>query len=453
MRARAWAATVRASACVATVRARSVILAALQLLVFQALSSSRAAADPLSVFGFGPRAEALGGAVTADASGWAAAFYNPAGVARADEVQAAVGWGYGITRLRLDGQDAGVTAPHGLSAGLSVPIPLGPVRLAFGLALYLPDQFVARVRIVPPAEPHFVLLDNNLDRIVVSPVLALRPVKWLSIGGGATLLADAAGNGIDFDVGVVGGQKIGRAALDASLPIRAAPVAGISVEPTKWLRIGAAYRGAIDLRVKLDILAHVNIAGAVTGDTRISLRAVNDFTPQRVALGASVDILPSLTAMAEVSWNNWSAFHGGAADLEILVALGVTPSLLAATLPVDGFHDTFVPRAGVEYRRRVAAHVGLSGRLGFVFEPSPVPVQVGLTSYADNERVQVCAGAGVELSELPAVLEKPLRFDVGASWLELVDRTTIKDPRVFPGRGFSSGGRIVHLSAMVEARF
>src|SRR5262245_36441938 len=298
-----------------------------------------AIADPLTTFGFGARAEGLGGALTADATGYAAAFYNPAGVARSDDVEAAVGWSYGAMQLRLDGRDAQVTAPHGVSLGLSIPIPLGPVRLGFGIALYVPDQFIARIQAAPASEPRFILLGNGPDRIVIMPALALSPWRWLSVGAGATLLAGAAGNGIAFDVGLVAGEKVSRAGIDVSLPIRASPVAGLVVTPIPRLRLGLSYRGALELDVRIDILARVDIAGAVQGTTAIGLRAASYYTPRRLALGAAFDITPRLTALAELAWLDWSAFDSAVADLRIAIALGVVPPLVQSRLTTLPFSD------------------------------------------------------------------------------------------------------------------
>ncbi len=411
------------------------------------------AQNALDTFGFSSRSSGMAGANAADCDGYAGAHHNPASVARTSDVQAAVGYGYGVTRLQIDGSDAKVTTPRGFSFGLAVTIPVCPMMAAFGIALYIPDQYVARIQLIPVAEPHFILLDNNLQRIVVTPVLSLRPFRWLSIGAGATLLADAAGNGVSFDVGVVGGQKVGNASLDVGLPIRAAPVAGILVEPRPGLRAGLAWQGAIDLALKLDILAHVNIAGAVTGDTLISLRAFNFFTPERVTLGLAWDAHPSLTLSADLAWVHYSDFHGGVPDLRILVALGVTPSLVGALFPADGFHDIWVPRIGAEWRRPVTNLLKVMARAGYSYERSPVPDQVGLTSFADADRHIIAVGGGVELAHVGAVLTHPLKLDLAVQWQELQPRTTEKDPRFSPGAGFTASGRIVLLSTTVEARF
>jgi long-subunit fatty acid transport protein len=287
----------------------------------------------------------------------------------------------------------------------------------------------------------------------VQPVLSLAITRWLSIGGGVTLLADAAGNGIDFDVGVYGGEKVGRARLDASLPLRIAPVLGVLVEPIPGFRIGASYRGEIDLGLKLDVVANVDIAGAVTGDTKISIRALDHYTPRKVSLGLAYDVIPSLTLMADATYLNWSAFKGGAPDLEILVALGISPALRKATYPENPFRDVVIPRVAGEYRHSIGEHVGLSGRLGFSYERSPVPDQTNLINLADNDQVVITAGFGVALSRITSVLAKPLTIDIGAGWHQLIERTIEKDPRLFPGSTFTSSGRIVHLSATLGARF
>src|SRR5581483_10235818 len=238
------------------------LLPFLYLLAF----GNSARANALDTFGFSARAAGLSGAVCADARGWIGAHYNPAGVALTDDREVSIGYSYAFMGTTLNGADAQVTNPRGTSLGLALPLRLRSWTAALGLALYVPDQFVVRIQLAPATEPHFALLDNNLEHIVVTPVLALRPSKYFSIGAGITLLADAAG--------VVGGDKVGKATLGVALPTRLAPVVGVELMPLPWLRFGASYRGEVDLGLKLDILANVNIAGAITGDTLISLRAV-----------------------------------------------------------------------------------------------------------------------------------------------------------------------------------
>jgi len=151
------------------------------MLVALALAPAAAHANAPDTFGFTPRIAGLAGAGTAEARGAAAAFHNPAGVALSDDIEAVVAYSYAGMALKLDGRDANVTSPRGTSLGLSLPAHLGPLCAAFGVAVYLPDQFIARIQLVPATEPHFALLDNNLHHIVVTPALAFRPLPWLSL--------------------------------------------------------------------------------------------------------------------------------------------------------------------------------------------------------------------------------------------------------------------------------
>lgn len=416
------------------------------------LAPAAASANALDTFGFGPRAAAMAGAATASAHGQAAAFANPAGVALDDDVEVALAYSYAGMLLRIDGADARVTTPRGISLGLSLPAHIGPVTAAFGLALYLPDQFIARIQLVPSTEPHFVLLDNNLQHVVAQPVVSFRFGAHVALGVGASVLADAAGHGISFDVGIVGGNKVAQGALDVSLPIRATPVVGLVVMPRPWLRLGGAYRGEIDLHLSLDILAHVDLPGSISGDTLISLVALNFYTPHTLTGGVAID-LGALTLTAQLDWLKWSDFDRSLPDLRVRLGLAISPAVVPPRFPVPRFDDQFIGRFGAEVRRPLTAHLGLAARLGYAYVPSPVPAQTGLTSFADNDRHVLAFGAGLTLHELWRFLPKPLSFDVALQLQQLTPRQTAKDPHLTSSPGFSSSGSIVHVTAGLEARF
>jgi long-chain fatty acid transport protein len=409
-------------------------------------------ADPLDTFGFGARSAALAGAVTADARGAGAVPTNPALLVRAEHPELAIGWGYGRLGLQLDGNSAEVLDLHGVDFGLAIPWQMGRFRAAAGLALYLPDQFIARVQLVPATEAHFVLLDNDIHRIVVQPAVAFGLGDRLSIGAGASILLDAVGNGIQFDVGVVGGEPQGQGKLDVRLPPRVAPIVGLAFTPVPRVRIGASWRAEVDLALQLAILANVDVAGVVTGDALIDLQSLNFFTPARFSAGVAIDVLPTLTLMGEASLYRWSGFRGGAPDVNILVSLGIEPPLVQTLFPDDDFQDVWVPRAGVEWRLPTEC-VDWSLRAGYAFEPSPVPAQTGLTSFADNDRHVIALGGGARFTALQPTLKRPLRVDVALQWHHLRDRLTIKDQDLFPGRAFSSGGEIVRASATATLEF
>jgi long-chain fatty acid transport protein len=416
------------------------------------LAASPALADPLDTFGFGARASSMAGAMTAEASGAAAIPTNPAALVNVARPELTLGWGFGHLGLELDGAPAETLDVHGVDFGLAIPWRMGPIRAAAGVALYLPDQFVARIQLVPATEAHFVLLDNDIHRIVIQPAFAVALGDKLSIGAGASILLDAVGNGIQFDVGVVGGEPVGQGKVDVRLPVKVAPLVGLHATPLPWLRLGASWRAEVDLEMQLGILANVDVAGVVTGDALIDLQALNFFTPERLSFGVAVDPIETLTLTAELSWLRWSAFRGGAPDVNILVSLGIEPPLVQTLFPDDDFHDVWVPRAGFEWRLPTAC-VGWAVRGGYAFEASPVPGQTGLTSFADNDRHVVALGGGAKFLALAPTLKRPLRVDVALQWHHLRERLTVKDQDLFPGRAFSSGGDIVRLSSTATLEF
>src|SRR5262249_45565166 len=153
-------------------------------------------------------------------------------------------------------------------------------------------------------------------------------------------------------------------------------------------------------------------------------RAINFFTPHKVSLAASLRPRDGITLHAQVDWLGWSRFAGALADLKVTANLGVVPSLVEATLPQPRFRDASVPRFGSEFEGALNEHLTLLGRLGYAFEPSPVPNQRGLTNFADADRHVASFGGGVELRELTHVLPKPLRVDVALQLHELATRFT-----------------------------
>jgi long-chain fatty acid transport protein len=424
-------------------------------LLLLALGARPAHADPTDLLGFGARAAGLANTGAALAKGGAATMYNPGGVALAESPEIEVGYAYGAFGLEINGKDANVVSPSGMQVSLALPVKLAPdLSFAIGFGLFMPDKWVGRIQLVPGNEPRYLLLDNDVNRLVASPVIGLRWGHLLSVGAGVSMFADAAGNGIRFDVGVEGGEKVGRSAIDVDIPTRVAPLFGVLVRPTDRLRVGLAYRGEVDLRLRLDIVANVNVVGVVQGDAIISLRAVNFYTPKRLSLGAAFDVTPDLTLTSDLVYTRWRDYTGGVAELKILVDLGVTPSLASSLFPQDRLSDTFSLRAGAEFRPIAGGTGGptLTLRGGAAYEPSPIPDQVLATSFADNDRLVLAGGLGVEFpGQKGGVLERPFSLDASGQYHTLFGRQTRKLNATLPS--FSSGGSIVSGMLTATARF
>ena len=85
------------------------------------LAAARADANPIDLFGFGPRGQAMAGAQVADAEDTSASYYNPALLARSSDIRIDVGYQLAVPRLTIDGRDNDVDVSRGLALGLAVP--------------------------------------------------------------------------------------------------------------------------------------------------------------------------------------------------------------------------------------------------------------------------------------------------------------------------------------------
>jgi long-subunit fatty acid transport protein len=210
------------------------------------------------------------------------------------------------------------------------------------------------------------------------------------------------------------------------------------------------YRGELALDLLLDILANVEVAGVVTGDVLVSIRATNYFTPARLSGGLAVDVTPDLTVEADLIWNQWSHYPA-AANLAVLVALDLQPPLVATPPPPSFFTDTVGGRMSIEYRHPGRTEV--VARAGAAWIPSPVPVQVGQTNYADGDRRLLSAGVGIRLADWAPILTRPIDLDLAVQWHSIASQLTLKELEPTPGQAFSSGGDIVHGTASATVRF
>ena len=408
--------------------------------------ASPAAADPLDELGFGAAATGMANARTAVAIGAEAIHLDPAGVALATRPELLIGWQYSHDRLTLDGNDARMIDAHGSTLGLAIPFTVGDVRLGTGVAVYLPDQYLARIQLTPINEPHYLRFESATHRVVVEPVVAVAFGDW-AFGFGVSVLADARSRELRFDVGVVGGEKQGDARLDIAMPTRKAPLASVRWAPSRKLELAAAFRGQLSLDLDLDIVANIDVPDVVTGTATVALRSVSYFTPMRASVGAALHPREDLTVTADLTWEHWSALGSGMPDLRVLLALDIQPPLVSSIQPPARFHDIVTPRAGAEWRSGT-----LRLRTGAGYLPSPVPPQTGITSFADGARVLATAGAGIRV-EPGAILTQPIELDLALAWQHVVHALVRKDEALQPGGAFSSGGDILQASASATVRF
>lgn len=434
----------------AAARARALALAL--------LAATRAAgANPADTFGLGSREAALGSAVAADCPSFAANYYNPAALVSVRNLDLSVGYMHASQRLRIDGVDNRLDSVHGLVGGLVAPGEAFGVPFAFGIATHLPDERLSRIRTLRQETPRWELYDNHAQLLYLATNLAIRPLKWLEVGGGVTYLAATSGT-LDItgtaDLANPESSQL-RHEVDADLaPIRY-PQAGVRVVASDDLAFGLVYRGQTKLKLALDANLHGQVAavgGAVVFPAAYSLesRSLDAFLPQQVTLGASARVRRDLRVNLDLTWVNWSAYESptsrSSAHFDVAVPAG-----LPVTIPPDpkptaivppAFRDRLVPRVGVEWLVVRGESVEVPLRAGYVYERSPVPPQTGLTNFVDADRHAFSAGAGVKWNRPGAVLRGHLRLDVHAQVSVLPERRIEKtSPADFVG-DYRAGGEI-----------
>jgi long-chain fatty acid transport protein len=450
-----------------------------------ALSAALVALTPASVranepdaYGLGSRSSAMAGAVGADAVDFSAGYYNPAGLAEAPGPEIAIGYVYAANRLAIDGRDTNVDPVHGLVGGVVLPGRIANVPFAFGLALHMPDDGLSRVKALRQEIPRWELYDVRSSLLYLAANLAVRPVKWLELGGGVAFLAATRGRfGISGKADVLSpyDSKL-RHEVDADLTSIRYPQAGLRILLGKLGAVGLTYRGETKLRLALDarLQGAVSFAGIdVPLLYELESRTVDAFLPQQVALGLSFQRIRHLHVNLDVTWVNWSAYESPTAKTKAHLEAKPPPGT-PVELPGDpkptkvippDFEDRLVPRLGVEYvlgfgaptklpnRDEDAPTVEVPLRVGFAYERSPVPPQTGFTNFVDADRVTVTAGTGVAWNAPGAVLPGTLRLDVHAMLSVLPERVTKKSsPADFVG-DYRASGTMLGMGASLGVVF
>jgi hypothetical protein len=395
-----------------------------------------ARADPLDEIGFGAAAAGMASSRTALATGAEAAHGSPAGIARVARPELLVGWQYTHQRLELDGNDAGLPDANGVSLGLAIPVEVGELTLAAGLALYLPSRFSARSR-TALGEPHFVRLASALERPVIEPVVAVSFGR-VAVGAGASLLVGTHAEQLIVDVG---DQMQVRGTVDATMPVRAAPLAGVWWRPLRAVELAVTFRGELDRDVALDMRANVAVLGAASGDTIVALRSRGHFTPLRAALAAALHPHDDVRITGEVAIERWGGLAAAEPGVHVVVSLAPDPVPAATPPPAAGLRDIVTSRLGLEWQTGT-----LRLRGGGAYLPAAVATQDVPARFADGARTLATLGAGVRIPP-GRVLLQPVDVDIALGWQHVI-RTLAE-----PDAAFSSGGNIVSGSLTSTIRF
>jgi long-chain fatty acid transport protein len=392
----------------------------------------------VDTYAFGARALSLGGAFTAVADDYSAAYYNPAGLAQIRGNHFNLEYIYTSPKLevqKLNGEDLVVTTsqgeirndpteyPGGKGLDLRIPI-IGlsldindivniPMHVQLGMAISLPEQSDVAWRILsyPPDQPHFIRYGNDIDRIHAALGIGLecwKDLVYFGLGVQAMLYGDgyiyvdglAIGTGPEYE------HVIGQAKLSGLLEYD--PIVGLLITPLdKKLKIGLSYREKEE--VEVDPLPTLIITDI--GDAALAIvMGLNAFyTPREISLGVSYAFDRCMVS-AEANLQKWSDYAFSPED-RIYYAGG------------PDFDDTINYRIGLEYKLSKDA----SFSFGYCHQPTPVPNQSGkITNYLDMDKDLFSFG-GRYTFQVPFALQQPMTVAGVVHYQKLDDLTVIKD--------------------------
>jgi long-chain fatty acid transport protein len=429
-------------------------------------------ANALGTYGFGSRSSALEGAVSADVEDFSANYYNPAGLVRSNALRLDLGYLYATHALRTNDRDNHVDPVHGLVGGIVAPGSVFGLRFAFGLAIHIPDDRISRSRSLPQIQPRWELYDNSVQLIHITANLAISPVRWLRIGGGLSFVSSTRGR---LDIyGNIAYPNADSSQLqhtvDADLLSVRYPQAGVQIDVLPTLTLGFVYRGEFRLALQIDAVVEGQIvlgrvsdpnATRIAGSYSLSSQSVAVFLPQQAVFGAAWRPIQGLTVMADLTWIDWQAYQNPSAQLGVGLNLQIPPGVTGLMIPAlppstrvvpAGFHDTLVPRIGIEYRRDIGLHT-LAARAGYRYEASPVPDQTAGTNFLDSNRHAVSLGAGIVVRGLRPVLPGGLSFDVHGEGQFLEQRSVQKSDPNDPIGDYVIGGQVWSAGVTVGVLF
>lgn len=372
-----------------------------------ACAARDATASPEDVLGFGARTGALGATGAASAEGYEAVYANPALLTYSHDVKLHLGLvGADFELSTKLGKRPSTAAPYdrlaGSLIGATLPIPLGGVmkdRLTLGFAFFTPFNLIVRGHILYPEKPQFLLPDRT-QSVAVQAGLGIDLSWWdgrrrsegLHVGGGFAALAALAG---DVLVAVDGTGKIGSSVSD-TLVAAYAPVVGASMDVAKGYRVGAVFRGQLVGRFDVQIL--VKDLGAITVPP-LQISGVAQYDPWQIQAELARTAGP-LRGAISLTYKHWSAYPG---PPEATVRCPTDPETGkvdpcgALVPPAPHYHDTVVPRLGLEYVIPARSGVEMMARAGYAFEPTPAPKQHREPNLFDESRSMITFGYGVAI--------------------------------------------------------
>jgi long-chain fatty acid transport protein len=423
------------------------------------LVATSAHASSLELYGFGPRAIAMGNASEAISDDYYAVYENPANLVLAKHIHFGFGTDLILNRFGIDRTGGQPEWPSRLPQdnylmhmGVSTPLP-GWLqdRAALAVAFHLPISGPTRLDSLDYRIPQLPVYDTLGDRLALVFGVSVRPLPWMTLGASGQVLTALSGRS-DIALSPLD-HRVDSKSLQVNLSTEVFPILGVTVLPRDDVRLALVWRGKSEVRYALPLNVNVEQVGMMT----FAVAGVGLWLPDTLAAAGSWQTGKWLWT-GGLAWQRWSELPPLAPTVTLsldnaqLVQPGGTKAdiLYAHNQPVPmGAQDIVVPRAGVEWR----PHPQLALRTGVQYRPTPLPKADGVANYLDSPATTATFGAGITLDDPLSLTRKPLQVDVGLGWTSLMRRTVLKADPFDPVGGTSVYGDSWHLAVALHHDF
>lgn len=297
-------------------------------------------------------------------------FFNPAGLTRHDESQAAVVLSYIAPSSEYVTKDGSPeTGDGGVSAVLPAAYLMWSMSPELKLALGINAPFGLKTEYPLGWDGDLYAVESELKTVNLNPSLAYKVNETLSVGVGlqiqhseALLSQDANGANI---LGEMEGDGWGYGVTF-----------GLLMEPSDTTRFGLGYRSQIKTTLEGDIAVNGTTVDTVEADLT---------TPDQVTAGFYHDVSDTFAVMGEVAWTNWSTFD----EYRIISSSGSYDS----TVPQD-WENVWFLAVGATWRPN--ENMAIRGGIGY--DQSPVPDDRRTPRIPDEDRTWVSLGLSYSIS-------------------------------------------------------
>lgn len=380
------------------------------------LSVAPADASPGDVYGIGGRAIARSGAVTVDAKGSEALYYNPSGLMETKSPEISLGYHRAFHNLSYRSEHEGEEVAAGEahmpelnSLQLGLAIPLGE-RLSLGAQLsFLPTSLTV-LRTLPPEQPYLPYFENRAERLFFLLGMGARLTDKLTFGLALNVFAQVNGlarasEGPTRDVEP-------HLSINGRTLIRV--IFGFRYLFNEKHGIGLTFRQRFESPI---LVQTINAVGGVPFS--VDLHAYAAQTPAQTIIGYFREF-GDFRLEGNFGWYRYSQLR--APHIQVEADLSGIP--LSSGPMEEMYRDAVDVRIGGEHRITLASEHTLHLRGGLHYQSQITREAVADTNHLDGHKIGGSIGAGVRF----AFERSALRADLYAMSTGLIGTNNVKDP-------------------------